>query len=86
MIIIIIIIIVIVIIIIIIIIITNAIIIIINFLINQTIQSSPIPIQQILNILYIFYNLEYKNGDCHIVGLIVSPNILIVSKGFKNSD
>ena len=36
-----------------------------------------------LNILYIFCDLEYKNEDHHIVGLIVSPHIPIVSKEFK---
>ena len=51
--------------------------------INETIQSSPIAIQKTLNILYIFYDLEYMNGDRHIVGLIVYPHIPIVSGGFK---
>ena len=33
--------------------------------------------------IYLFYDLEYKNGDRHIVGLIVSLHIPTVSKGFK---
>ena len=36
-----------------------------------------------LNILCIFYDSKYKNGDRHTVGLIVSSQIPIVSKGFK---
>ena len=31
----------------------------------------------------IFYDLEHKNGDGDIVGLIFFPYIPIVSKGFK---
>ena len=36
-----------------------------------------------LNILYIFYNLEYKNGDCLIVGLIVSPTSQLLQRDLK---
>ena len=39
-------------------------------------QLSPIPIQQILSILYVLHNLEYKNGDCHSRhnSLLTHPN------------
>ena len=33
--------------------------------------------------MYILYNLEYKNGDLHIVDLVVFPHIPIVSKKIK---
>ena len=33
--------------------------------------------------MYIFYNLEYKNGDLQIVDLVVFPHIPIVSKKIK---
>ena len=33
--------------------------------------------------MYIFYNLEYKNDDLHIVDLVVFPHIPIVSKKIK---
>ena len=36
-----------------------------------------------LNILPIFYDIEYKNEYCHIVGLTGSKHIPIVSTGFK---
>ena len=31
----------------------------------------------------VLFNLEYKSGYCHIVGLIVSPHIPVVLKGFR---